>query len=198
MWLLPAVLLTIAGYRLVFDRPPAPLVATYIDVSRALVPLLAAFTAVVCLIWLVRTERLTSWARGGQSQWRHGQAAVLAVAAFAASLVSADAAISTRLAGVAAGFGFVGLLAMPRWLLHLANTEDRVVAGWIWLLAMVGFELTIGWFHSALTVDGASVFSGFVVLLRGVVLLAASAAVVAPSAMEHVRINGQQLRRILG
>ena len=58
---------------------------------------------------------------------------------------------------------------------------------------MVGFEATIGWFHSALAVDGASIFSGFVVLLRGLVLLAASAVVVAPSAMEHVRINGQQL-----
>ena len=57
LWTLPASLLTIAGYRYVFDRPPAPLVATYVDVSRAIVPLLAVFTLAIAAIWMVRTGR---------------------------------------------------------------------------------------------------------------------------------------------
>lgn len=181
LWALPASLLTIAGYRFVFDRPPAAVVATYVDVSRALIPLLTAFTVVLGGIWLVRSGRPLATVGDVTIavKWRtHLGFGLVGLVALGAAIAAPTANTSTLLAISAAGFGFLAGMAIPRWLHAIGDQSDRPVFGWSLLATVMVFEVSIGWFHSMTLVDGASVLSGSMVLGRGLVMCGAIAAVV--------------------
>ena len=180
LWAVPASLLIVSGYRFVFDRPPAALVATYIDVSRALVPLLAAFTMVVAAIWLVRSGRVMVAELDMPVRFRwsaHVWSGMVAVAALGGSIVMQASAFSPSLPVVAAVFGFVAGMGVPRRLLSIADPHDRALRGWAVLVSVMVFELTVGWLHSMTLVDGASIVSGLVVSARGLVMCGAVATV---------------------
>jgi len=177
LWTLPASLLAIAGYRYVFDRPPAPLVAAYVEVARAAVPLLTAFTLLIGGIWLVRSGRWQRPARPGPLAWTvHVQFAAVGIVALGVA-VEATGQAAVVLATLAAVSGFIGGMALPRWLLAVGARADRALAGWAVLTLGMVFETTLGWLHSSALIDGASFVSGALALVRGLLLLAAVIAV---------------------
>jgi hypothetical protein len=182
LWALPATLLTIAGYRSVADQPPAPLVATYLNVSRASVALLSAFTLLIAGLWLVRSGRDLRL-RGGRSVrigWpAHLSPALLGAVTLAVAFGSDDPTLTAVASLVAAMSWLVAGLVLPRWLLSIARSGDRAVVGWAVLSGVMVFELTLGWWHSATLVNGAPVVSAWLALGRGLLLCAAVVAVIA-------------------
>jgi len=181
LWAVPASLLTVAGYRFVFDRPPAAVVATYIDVSRAIVPPLAAFTVIVAAIWLVRSDRVMEADQHTTAPFRwskHLWAGLVAVATLCCSIAMPASALAESLAMIAAVFGFVAGIGVPLRLHSFADPNDRALQSWAVLFLVMVFEVTVGWLHSMSLVDGASVLSGVATLARGLAMVGAIATVV--------------------
>ena len=63
----------------------------------------------------------------------------------------------------------------------VAWQRDRAVACAAVLATLIVFEVTVGWWHSMLMVEGASVLSGVVAVARGGALAAAVAVMVVGS-----------------
>ncbi len=197
LWTAPAALVLVAGARIIFDRPPSPVATQYVDLSRAAAVVLAAFTVVTGGIWLVRSGRALPALDDLNGTWMdvagHLRFGVLAVIGLIAALVSESGGISLILASVAASAGFVAGLLLPRWIVRIAissdavgsaagdRSGDRVAVCAAVLATAIVFEVTVGWWHSMLMVDGASVLSGVVAIIRGIVLVAAVAAMIVGS-----------------
>lgn len=193
LWTMPASLVLVAGARIIFDRPPSPVATAYVDLSRAAAVLLAAFTLVTGGIWLVRSERelpslgeLTGTWMNAAGHLRFG---ALSAVALVAALVTEPGGLSIVLASGAAAAGFIAGLVLPRWIIRIAVADnpsavrigwerDRAVVCATVLATSIVFEVTVGWWHSMVMADGASVLSGVVAIVRGVALTAAVAAMI--------------------
>lgn len=193
LWALPASLVLVVGVRIIFDRPPSPVATEYLDLSRAAAVLLAAFTLLIGGIWLVRSNRTLPSLEDLNGTWMnvagHLRFAALSAAALVAALVTEPGDVSLILASVAALAGFIAGLVLPRWIIRIAVPDGRAAVREGWqgdraivcaaaLATLIAFEVTVGWWHSMVIVDGASVLSGVVAIVRGLALTAAVAAMV--------------------
>lgn len=193
LWTVPASLVLVAGLRIIFDRPPSAVATTYVDVSRAATVLLAAFTLLIGAIWLVRSNRTLPSLGELTGTWMnasgHLRFASLSGVALVAALASEPHGLSLILATVAALAGFIAGLVLPRWIIRIAVADnpsavrigwerDRAVVCAAVLATLIVFEVTLGWWHSMVMADGASVPSGVVAIVRGVALTAAVAAMI--------------------
>ncbi len=193
LWTLPASLVLVAGVRIIVDRPPSPVATAYVDLSRAAAVLLAAFTLLIGGIWLVRSERVLPSVADLTGTWMdvagHLRFSALAVVCLVAVVVAEPGGVSLILASVAAVAGFVAGLILPRWIIRIVVADDPAAVRLGWqrdravvcaavLAALIVFEVTVGWWHSMVMVDGASVLSGVVAIVRGLALTAAVAAMI--------------------
>ncbi len=193
LWMVPASLVLVAGVRIIFDRPPSPVATAYVELGRATAVLLAAFTLLIVGIWLVRSERplpsLGALTGSWMSAAGHLRFATLSAVALLAVPVAEPADMSLLLASLAALAGFVAGLMLPRWIVRIAADggpasmrlgwqQDRPVVCAAVLATLIVFEVTVGWWHSMLMVDGASILSGVVAVVRGFALTAAVAAMI--------------------
>ncbi len=183
LWTIPAAIVMVAGIRITFDRPPSPLATAYVDLSRAIAVVLAAFTIVIGGIWLVRSSRtlpsVGELAASPLSGACHLRFALIAALSLSGALIVDPGGLSLTLASVAAASGFVAGMLLPRWILRIDGTgRDQAVDCAAALSALIVFEVTVGWWHSMLMVDGASVLSGIVAIARGLALAAAVAAMI--------------------
>lgn len=196
LWTVPASLVLVAGVRIIFDRPPTPVATGFVDLSRAAAVLLAAFTLLIGGIWLVRSDRMMPSLGDLNGTWMdvagHMRFAALSAVALVAAIVTEPGALSLVLASVAALGGFIAGLVLPRWIIRTAIADqpaavrlgwqrDRAVVCAAALATLIVFEVTVGWWHSLVIVDGASVLSGVIAIIRGVALTAAVAAMVVGS-----------------
>lgn len=193
LWTVPASLVLVAGVRIIFDRPPSPVATAYVDLSRAAAVFLAAFTLLIGGIWLVRSERVLPSPGDLNGTWMdvagHLRFSALAIVGLVAAVVAEPRGVSLILASVAAVAGFVAGLILPRWIIRIAVAEapanvrlgwerDRAVVCAAALATLIVFEVTVGWWHSMVMVDGASVLSGVVAIIRGLALTTAVAAMI--------------------
>jgi len=193
LWTLPASLVLVAGVRIIFDRPPSPVATAYVDISRAAAVLLAAFTLLIGGIWLVRSDRVLPSLGDLNGTWMnvagHLRFGLLSAVGLVGALATEPGDASLILASVAALAGFVAGLVLPRWIIRIAVADnpaavrvgwerDRAVVCAAVLATLIVFEVTVGWWHSMLLADGASVLSGVVAIIRGVALTAAVAAMI--------------------
>lgn len=193
LWTLPASLVLVAGVRIIFDRPPSPVATAYVDISRGAAVLLAAFTLLIGGIWLVRSDRVLPSLGDLNGTWMdvagHLRFGFLSAVGLVAALATEPVGVSLILASAAALAGFVAGLVLPRWIIRIAVADsptdvrvgwerDRAVVCAAVLATLIVFEVTVGWWHSMLLADGASVLSGVVAMIRGIALTAAVGAMI--------------------
>lgn len=193
LWTVPASLVLVAGARIIFDRPPSPVATAYVDLSRAAAAVLAAFTLLIGGIWLVRSDRVLPSPGDLTGTWMnaagHLRFAALSTIALVSALLIEPRGLSIVLASVAALAGLIAGLIVPRWIMRIAVADnpsavrigwerDRAVVCAAVLATLIVFEVTVGWWHSMVMADGASVLSGVVAIVRGAALTAAVAAMI--------------------